>query len=335
MQGNGQAGGADAQGDPPRIWSVDYLRVVLAAFVVLAHSGLAREALREAGTAGLWGLALGNGVLRVAVPIFTLIAGYFLAGVIRRGRISGWAGHLLALYAGWSVAYLLFLWPYYATRPAALTLSDLTLGFMHLWFLEGLAIAGIALAALSAGGRVAVIASAIVLGVAGMALQYAGMADWADIPVEHYRNGPLYLFPYLAMGWLIASAPPRRTPHRLTLPLLWALVGLGLALSVAESAWWLSRIGEEPLLEMPVGHLLFCPAALLLVMRLRVRPCRLPLGRAAAGIYVMHVIVLQGLPMLGIPHPAWGAVLGVALPFALVCAVSVAGRRYRGLARLF
>ncbi|RJK99612.1 hypothetical protein D3P06_14430, partial [Paracoccus aestuarii] len=74
-----------------RMIAVDYLRVVLAGFVVVAHSGLARQSIRDAGEAGLVWLALGNSVLRVAVPVFTLIAGWFLAGVMRRGGLSGWA----------------------------------------------------------------------------------------------------------------------------------------------------------------------------------------------------------------------------------------------------
>ena len=320
---------AGTDGAQARLMSVDYLRVVLAAFVVLAHSGLARETLRDGGAAGLWGLALGNSTLRVAVPVFTLIAGLFLGQVIRRGQISPWAGGLLARYAVWSGVYLLFLWFYYSERPLSLTLSELLLGFMHLWFLEGLAIAGIILAAMVRLGRGAVIGSAIVLGAAGLWLQYLRMAGLADVPVEHYRNGPLYLYPYLAMGWLMAQSPPR-----LSAAALWLVAGVGLAATVVESHAWLRRIGEEPLLEMPLGHLLLCPALLMLVMRWRAPVTDLPLGRAAAGIYVMHVLVLQGLPMLGIDHPGWGVILGIALPFALVWAVVAAGRRHRWLLRL-
>lgn len=299
-----------------RMIAVDYLRVVLAGFVVVAHSGLARQSIRDAGEAGLVWLALGNSVLRVAVPVFTLIAGWFLAGVMRRGGLSGWAGHLLVLYAVWSAIYLVFLGPYYANRPLALTGSELVLGFMHLWFLQGLAVAGVLLAGFAALGRGAVAASAVVLGGAGLALQYARMAGLSEVPMEHYRNGPLYLYPYLAMGWLMAQGLPR-----IGAGWLWAAAVLGLAACVAENLFWLHRIGEDPLLEMPPGHLLACPAILLLVMRWRLPRTDLPLGRAAAAIYVAHVLVLQGLPMLGIDHPPTGAVLGFLLPLAVVLAL--------------
>lgn len=309
--------------------SVDWLRVVLAAFVVLAHSGLARQTLRDAGEAGLVGLAAGNSILRVAVPVFTLIAGYFLAGTLRRGRLSGWVGHLLVLYAAWSAVYLLFLWPYYTNRPIGVTANELTLGFMHLWFLQAVAICGIILAAMRSFGLVAVVLSAVVLGLLGLGLQYARMVGLSEVPVEHYRNGPLYLYPYLAMGWLMAVHPPRFSAG-----VLWVMVAAGLALSVAENLFWLHRIGEDPLLEIPLGHLILCPALLLLVMRLRAPATTLPLGRVAAGIYVLHVIVLQGLPRLGVSHPAWGVLLGVLLPFLLVWGVSLLGRRHRWINRL-
>ena len=322
--------GAAVDKTQARLMSVDYLRVVLAAFVVVAHSGLARETFRTWGDAGLVALATGNSVLRVAVPVFTLIAGYFLASVLRRARLSDWVGHLLVLYAVWSVVYLLFLWPYYTNRPLGLTATELTLGFMHLWFLEGLAISGVILGAVRLLGSGSVVASAVVLGLVGVALQYARMAGLSEMPVEHYRNGPFYLYPYLVMGWLMAVHPPR-----LSTALLWAMVAGGLALTIGESLYWLRRIGEEPLLEIPVGHLILCPALLLLVMRLRVPDTALPLGRAAAGIYVLHVIVLQGLPKLGVDHPGVTAVLGIALPFLLVWGVSLAGRRHRWLSRLF
>ncbi|TGN52663.1 hypothetical protein E4L95_16170 [Paracoccus liaowanqingii] len=309
--------------------SVDYLRVILACCVVLAHSGLARDSLREAGQVGLWGLAVGNGILRVAVPVFTLIAGYYLASTLRRGRLSGWVGHLLLLYAVWSAVYLLFLWPYYTTRPAGLTATELVLGFMHLWFLQGLAVSGVILGLMLRLGRGAVICSAVLLGLIGLGLQYARMSGMSEVPVEHYRNGPLYLYPYLVMGWLIARHPPR-----LSAPALWALMALGLGLTLAENLAWLGRIGEEPLLEIPLGHLILCPALLLWVLRLPTPATALPLGRAAAGIYVMHVIVLQGLPRIGLPDPALGTVLGIVLLFALVWAIARLGQRHRWLARL-
>ncbi|MDN5569397.1 MAG: acyltransferase family protein, partial [Paracoccus sp. (in: a-proteobacteria)] len=181
-----------------RIMSVDYLRVLLAAFVVLGHSGFARDVI------GSTGLALGNSILRVAVPVFTIIAGYFLASTLRKGRLSPWVGQLLTMYALWSVIYLLFLWPYFSTRPVADTLKELTLGFMHLWFLQGVAIAGIMLGAFRTLGRRAVIVSAIIFALLGLGLQYARMSGLSQVPIEHYRNGPMYLYPYLAMGWLIA-----------------------------------------------------------------------------------------------------------------------------------
>jgi surface polysaccharide O-acyltransferase-like enzyme len=288
-----------------RIISVDYLRVLLACFVVLGHSGFARDSIT------MTGLAFGNSILRVAVPVFTIIAGYFLASTLRKGRLSPWVGQLLWMYALWSVIYLLFLWPYFSTRPVADTLRELMLGFMHLWFLQGVAIAGIMLGAFRSFGRKGVIVSAVGFAMLGLGLQYAAMSGQSDVPIEHYRNGPMYLYPFLAMGWLIADG----VQIRFVVPA--AIVGF--ALTVAENMYWISCSGDDPLLEIPLGHFLLCPAIFLLVKRIRMPATTLPLGAAAAGIYVMHVIVLQGLPLFGIDDLLVAVVLGIVLPFLLVC----------------
>ncbi|MBU2957462.1 hypothetical protein Q4511_12080 [Paracoccus sp. 1_MG-2023] len=306
--------------------AVDWMRLLLAAFVVLAHSGLGRE------TVGLADLSAGNSILRVAVPTFTLIAGYFLESTLQRGRMSRWAGSLLTLYAAWSALYILFLWPYYAARPVSVTARELVLGFMHLWFLLGLAMSGMMLAVARHFGVVAVVASALIFAGTGFYLQHARMGAGVDLDLEMYRNGPFYLYPYLVMGWLIARTPPARLP---AMPILGLMLAAGLALSMWETGFWLERRGEDPLLEMPVGHLLMCPALFLLVMRLPMPPSRLPLGRAAAGIYVMHVIFLQGLPMIGIDDLALRAAAGFLLPLAIVVGAVAVGPRLPILGRLF
>lgn len=308
-----------------RHMAIDWLRLLLAGFVVLAHSGLGRE------TVGMADLSAGNAMLRVAVPAFTLIAGFFLENVLRRRAISRWAGGLLTIYAIWSLAYLLFLAPYYAGRPPEITLRELLTGFMHLWFLMGLALAGMMLAAFRRFGRAAVVLSAIAFGLLGLWLQRMRMHGM-PIELELYRNGPLYLYPYLVMGWLISLAPRDRLPG---LPVLGVALAAGLALTMYETGFWLQRLGEEPLLEMPLGHLLMCPALFMLVLRMPMPRTCLPLGRAAAGIYVLHVFLLQGLPMLGVEDLATRAVAGFLVPFALVVGASALSARMPFLSRLF
>ncbi|WP_304618576.1 acyltransferase family protein [Paracoccus sediminilitoris] len=300
-----------------RVISIDYLRVLLAGFVVLGHSGFARDVIGDTG------LAVGNSILRVAVPVFTIIAGYFLATTLRRGRLSPWVGQLLAMYAIWSLVYIVFLWPYFSTRPVSLTLRDLTLGFMHLWFLQGIAIAGIMLGGFRRLGPRAVVLSAVAFALLGLGLQYARMTELSQVPIEHYRNGPFYLYPFLAMGWLMAEG------MRMRMAVLAAI--LGLAMTVAENMLWIARIGHDPLLEIPLGHFLLCPAIFMLVRRIPMPATTLPLGAAAAGIYVMHVIVLQGLPLIGVDDLLVAVILGIALPFGVVWARQAIAVRRSGI----
>lgn len=306
--------------------AIDWMRLAMAGFVVLGHSGAAR------GSLGLADLSAGNSILRVAVPAFTMIAGYYLETMLRRGELSRWTGRLLAQYAVWSAIYLAFLLPYFMDRPIQRTFEELTLGFMHLWFLLGLALAGMTLAAFRRIGPGAVALSGLIFAAGGLYVQYARMAWGMELDLELYRNGPLYLYPYLVMGWLLARVPPARLPST---PLLGVVLGAGLALSIYETGYWLERVGEGALLEMPVGHLLMCPALFLLVMRLPLPQTQLPLGRASAGIYVMHVLFLQGLPMIGIDSSPLRAIIGFVAPFLLVCAAVAISPRLPFVSRLF
>lgn len=53
-----------------RIYSIDYMRIMLAAFVVIGHAGMGRE------TFGVYGLITLNTILRLAVPLFAMTAGF-------------------------------------------------------------------------------------------------------------------------------------------------------------------------------------------------------------------------------------------------------------------
>ncbi|WP_022708272.1 acyltransferase family protein [Paracoccus zeaxanthinifaciens] len=302
------------------------MRLAMAAFVVIGHSGAARD------TIGMADLAAGNTLLRVAVPVFTLIAGFYAESMLRRGDLSKWSGRLLAQYGGWSLIYLVFLATYFLNRSGVRTFEELVLGFMHLWFLMGLALAGMMLAFFRRFGPFGVAASAIGFAAAGFFIQHARMAWGMELDLELYRNGPFYLYPYLAMGWLLARVPAERLPST---PVLGIAFGVGMALAMYQSGYWLQRLGEDPLLEMPFGHLLMCPALFLLVLRLPLPETRLPLGRAAAGIYVMHVLVLQGLPWIGIDTAWIRAVIAFAVPFMIVAVTVSLSARMPFLSRLF
>lgn len=301
---------------PVRIHSIDYMRMVLAAFVVIGHSGLGRQ------TVDLAGLMLGNTVLRSAVPLFAMTAGFLLYRTMKRDRFWIWTRQLIALYVVWTGIYYLVMEEW---RLGLLTsLYEVVFGFQHLWFLEALAIAAIMLAWSSKRGCGAIIRTAIGFGAAGLVLQYLGYARLLPLPLELFRSGPFFIYPFVAMGYLFAvklNEPellPLRFPTQTTL--VW--LGLaGLALSVVENLLCLVFLGPYALLEFPLGMFLMAPAAFGLTLYVRAPQPAWPLAQISAAIYVAHYLLLHFAHMLNIEHPLMPALVAYVVPGVFIVAL--------------
>lgn len=309
-----------------RISSIDYLRMVLAAFVVFGHSGLARE------TVDLAGLMLGNTILRSAVPLFAMTAGFFLYRTIGRGRALPWIQHLVVLYLVWTLIYYVALqgWQMGPRRSLYLVMF----GFHHLWFLEALAIAAVMLNWIARRGPRVVAWTVLGFGAAGLMLEYLSYARIVGFPLEMYRSGPFFIYPFAAMGYLFAVQlyDPGRLPWRFPSQMTLALMGLaGLAIGVVENVLCAVFLGPYALLEFPLGMFLMAPAVFGLTLYVRAAPCSWPLAQMSAAIYVGHYLILHLAFKLGATHPLLPAVAAYILP-ALYMAGLMQLRRHLGAA---
>lgn len=313
-----------------RFHSVDYMRMVLAAFVVFGHSGLGQQ------TVGTLGLIVFSSVLRTAVPLFALISGFFLLRTVERGRTGAWITRLLSLYVVWSLICFLAmqLW----TQPVERTLYEVLAGFRHLWFLLGLAQAALLLMFFRRWGNRALLWSAAVFGVAGLLLQYVRLTGLAPLPLELFRSGPFDLYPFLVMGYLLAVICRDPQLFRRLRPsnrVLWMLVLGGLALSMLEQVFWMGLFHPDMLVELMAGFWLVCPAVFLLVLDVKARPAAQPLGMMAAAIYVMHMIFLHLGQEMNLETPLLPALMGFCVPALCVWALNVTPRGQRLMAQLF
>lgn len=298
-----------------RFYSIDYLRVILAAFVVFGHAHFGYATFGEAWIVGA------NSVFRAAVPVFAVISGFFLLHSFQRGHFLAWCKRIFALYVIWSLIYYAFVG---AIGDASwISIRSFVLGFWHLWFLQGLLISAVMLALLRRFGARVLIASAAVCAVTGVVLQYAHLTGHLDIPMEIYRSGPCLLFPYVCMGYLIAegydsSARSGRTSYGLSTPQLVFLAGLGLCLALAENAVELAVLGNGRILEIPSGLFLMCPAIFALTLRVNMPATAWPLARISSAIYILHVFFVFGLQeLLGLPVPLT-VLLSLVVPTLLV-----------------
>lgn len=322
-----------------RIHSLDYLKTFLALFVVLAHTNWIQNNM----TPGLF--VFGNGLMRMLVPLFCIIAGYFLQVSIRRGKAGKWLWRAMLLYLFWMTAYVP-IWHGQVTSVWAFATTMLW-GFFHLWFLIGLFFGGMAVIVLNwIGHRVApahalwfIILPAGICGAVGVAMQYLDMAGLAHISVQRYRNGLFICFPYVAMGFLIRTQI--ETLGWQGLPSRAQCMGfsaLGLAMLMAEAWFVQTHLGTDVMIEVPLATYLAVPALFLLALRIDLPPQPLDLGLISATIYFLHIWAFRLAGYLDVHHLFGLMLFGVGVPtlIALIYGATVSWLREqtrRGLAQ--
>ncbi|MDP5308091.1 acyltransferase family protein [Paracoccus spongiarum] len=313
-----------------RIYSIDYLRVLLAAFVVIGHAGLGRESF------GVAGLIVLNTVLRLAVPLFAMTAGFFLFRTRLRGRYWLWVRRMAMIYLVWYAIYFVFmgLWD----QSLRQSLRELVLGFRHLWFLEGLVLGAAMMHFAIPRGPRFMLATGVVAGLLGLAMEYPAVAHLVPIPLELFRSGPFFLYPFMVMGYLFAmqrddaASVPWRIPAR---GRLIAVALAGLVIAMVENTVFLTMVSKYALLEVQVGMYLMAPMIFALALGMSAPATDLPLGTIASAVYVIHYLVLHFANQLQPDHPLGPALAAFFLPALLVLAMTRLGRGQRWMAQLF
>lgn len=304
-----------------RYASIDYLRVLLAAGVVFAHSVLMTDYEFR------WKAEIGYGVLRLVVPAFALLSGFGLYHTAMRGRLSAWIRALVALYGVWAVIYL----PVWGRQmpDAKAFLAELLTGPMHLWYIVALtqivAILWALRCLVSPSWQIAtLVGGAVLVGAAATLAQYNlhyGFL-WPDVTVR--RAGPLYLLPFVVQGYVLAHWLMRHGPEALPRAgFLWALVPALLVLRMIEVRW-VTGAGAIPMKDPPEFPVLLYLAPLVIVMavlRINLPVPRVNLTCASVLIYLMHMGIIIGFVTIGIT-PIWLVFsASVLLPFLVAAAL--------------
>lgn len=269
--------------------AVDPLRMVLAISVVGLHTGFpeaAGETLRQ---------ILINGLYRIAVPVFTVISGYFFLNSIQSGRAIPYIRRILTLYAIWMLVYLPIWGPELTSvRHAVVTVI---FGYYHLWFLPGIAVGAAIILALT---RLQVppkglAALALVCAAMGITLQYLVIVGRIAIPLDYYRNGLFVIFPYFAIGYLMAATGFK--PHARHAMLVAAIA---IAAVLMESLIWF-RIADGGFgIDTMVSLYVAAPAIFLAALGSRWRGRGKDMASMAAFVYFAHVMVMIALSWLGL-----------------------------------
>lgn len=279
-----------SSGGNPRLPGIDLLKVLLACLVVTIHA----NPLKHISPDAVW--ILGNGIARVAVPAFFVVAGFNF-----RPEIPGRSRHLfiryIKLHAIWITLYTPFWWQEFVHNGLLQFIDYWVHGWWQLWFLTGLAVSVAATALVHRWRNGAILLLAALLLISGVLLQ-AGMM-WDVIPRDFVfgsRNGvflglPFFLLGYLARRWDM--------PSRISFAAACGAALAGLVLMVTESMT-LKAIAPHPIApENFLSATIAAPALLLAAATSRNLPSilsRIPLSNLSAGIYFLHVAFVIALP---------------------------------------
>ena len=291
--------------------AIDPLRILLALTVIALHSGFPEAA------PPLVKQVLFNGLYRLAVPVFALISGYFFLSAMRGGRSGPYLRRILALYLLWMTIYL----PIYGPdlTGAGHALQTLVFGYFHLWFLPGLLVSAVMVMVLRRPMRIAV-AAALLAGT-GLALQLLVLTGQAEIQLDHYRNGVFTIFPFFALGVLLAhgwGAGLRR----------WAmqLAGLALLAVMGESLVWQVIAGGGWGVDMMLSLLAAAPLLFLAAQQVQGAWDGKRAASTAAFVYFVHVMIMICASRFGLEGDT-KALTVMAVCLALATWLGMAERR--------
>ncbi len=239
------------------------------------------------------GAFLTGGIARVAVPVFFLINGYYFESVAQGAGTPAYVHRLLWLFAIWSVLYLPA-WSWALVHPDLWPLARfVVMGWWHLWYLPGLAIAALCGALIRDVGITVQIAIMVVSFAVGVAIIYALALDrlhpselvFGDMTVLH-RNGLFLGLPFLLGGMLIRRYD---LEHRFDKPALTGVAVLSLLLVVAEGIWFrevaTGLANHDNLASLGMA----APAIFLLALKFNAPSPSRRLGVYANGLFFLHV----------------------------------------------
>lgn len=274
--------------------SLDIFKIILCILIIAVHI----QPLFE--TRNLLEWQIGAGLARLPVPCFFIINGFFLASRIRDwNAVKKYVSHLLVVYIVWSLFYLYF---YYEGNSIKTIVTNLIMGYHHLWYLPAL-LWGVLLLYLARkyiNKDLHLLVFVLTLYIIGhidetsqiLPNLFLGMGCKQTLIPEiyTYRNGLFMALPYITIGYLIK----KWDAHKLFKS--WQL----LALSVISICTLLiesySGFSTRELHDLNLSALIFGPAMIMLLTKhpLAVNKATWNeyLGYIPNGVYYVHAFFI-------------------------------------------
>lgn len=328
----------------PRNFNIDAFRVLANLSIILVHTRPFMDVAFDDDVRFIGELI--NQFVRIATPFFFMASGYFFAASMGRGAqcwplANGLIKRLGLFFVFWSLVYIFIPMEHLLQTPAMsypaavhATLSRafslkflLNGGRVHLWFLPAMACA-LALLAMATRFRLERLLLAVAVLLYGIGLlggAYKATPIGIDLGIGT-RNGPFFSTLFVVSGYLLY-----RSTLELSVRLAVGLIGLGVALRIAEVAWIMANSPTSPgQIEYLLGTYPFGVGIFLLLLKtqgLGQLSWMVRLSRYSAGIYCAHMLFVDYFTLrpMALGDPLWEVVRPlVILGLSIALVVSMA-----------
>ncbi|WP_082041729.1 acyltransferase family protein [Lacinutrix sp. Hel_I_90] len=272
---------------------LDILKIVVALFVIALHCRFLSD--KNAIVYQIFG----NGIFKIAIPLFLCVNGFFLFNAFKSDRIKIWAKRVGILYLVWMFIYSYF-WVYLNNFNPLKIIPVLLFGFNHLWYLVALFFGGLVLYQLRNASNTVLITGALFLYLIGLTVQYLGVFQvfsgqlllnkLVNYPPLH-RNFLFYALPYLSMGYVLRRSNFHTNLKKQTVLIL---LSISLLLLVADSLINYYFLPQDLILNMNLSFLLLGPVLLITAFTFKVTSnlnSKL-LSSYSVAIYLVHPLII-------------------------------------------
>ncbi len=238
-----------------------------------------------------------------------------------RGKARRWIGQLTLLYAFWWMLYLPEWLPFAPDTRAVI--KEAVFGPLHLWYVVALIIAVAMIAVIrwlfgeGRAARRALFWIAVLCLLIGTGLHAARYFAEAQVSIHLYRNGPFMIFPFAALGYLLADRLQRLGADWVPSLRVGCLILLGLAVLRIGEAWLaliLFGASYDAPPEFPPLAVAFSAMFVLVALRVRMPEPRVNLAFLAMLIYFLHFMVVVTALDQGVTNVLVLTALGVLVP---------------------
>ena len=267
--------------------SLDFLKVILAIFVVIIH-------MRFLNDSHLLGTHLiVNGICRLGVPLFLIITGYYFFSIDNFEKLKQWCKRILLLYIFWMGFYT---YDWIGMGNWIQNLWIVFFGYFHLWYLIGIFFSGIILYFFK--NKNWFLPGILFLFCIGYGIQFhvfKGNIDKGWYSIYLFRNFLFFCLPFMGLGYCIAKWKNCYNYN----PTIYTVISV-LLLVLFESCFYYKYFNSILGLDLMISCLIACPIIFLYVEKISILKDTKNVAYFSTAIYLIHPFVLKYSSLLGI-----------------------------------